>query len=474
MLKSRATPFKLDPLNQAMQTMQRRHPFLHSVLLSLPFVGPYFAILGDAVSVTNYAAREVTDDTAETTFQRHLQTIIDTELNAKFHASYKEFLPLLKEAQTLKTWQERRAAEGKYEGDILTEEQVARQIPQHPLIRASIINGQPGSGQALVIALPTIIADSSSASNLVKELLEQSIVIENYQGTDLPPHPPLLHPMRCMDDFYPKSVFGIGAWFSTVFSNFRWFKYFLSTSAKNQEQFKTWIPDETRSVRSMMAELPNSTVESLRAVAAEREVSLSHILTAATVAATHEVFFPKADEALMGTQVVVDLRPHFDTQISTKHLGMLSGRIQGRISSTVGSSLWDIANQVKMLDDQVPKEAFRSYKWQRIFANWDRKLLASRPPSQPLNNPLMHTAPVTISNINTLDLPESVLEHYNLESAQVLFGQTDNTRFTSFTALPNGKLGVSVTFPDIIFKRSDMTDFVNTLCQHIQDTAEGK
>lgn len=475
-LKSRSAPFRLDFLNPAMQSMQRRHPFLHSVLLSVPLLGPYFAIIGNAIEVTEYAAREITDDSAEATFQRHLQTIIDTALNAKFHAHHREFLTNLSQAQSTKTWQEKKKAAGEYEGEVLSESQVANQIPQHPLIRASIVNGPPGLGQALVIALPSIIADAVSSTNLVKELLEQAKVVEQFvpaSSEDIPPEPLYLHPMRAMDEFYPASVFGRGAFFALAKSNIRWLKYFRSMSIKNQEQFKTWIPDESRSVRSLMAELPQATLEALRTLAAEHDVSLTHILTAASVAATHEVFFPNSDSALLATQVTVDLRPLFDAPISAKHLGQLTGRAHGRISSAVGSTLWDIAKEVKSLDSQVPGEVFRTFKWQRTLG-WDRQILASRPPSQPLSSPLMYTAPVNISHCNTLDLSDGVLEHYSIDSAQVLFGHTDNTRYTSFSALPNGKLGISITFPDIVFKRPDITDYLNSVCQHIQDTAEGK
>jgi hypothetical protein len=473
-LRSKEKVFKASTLNVALGSLQRRHPLLQSVLMSLPVVGPYFAKSGAPVIVRELAARELLGESAEKTFLQHEQGVVDNELNAKFQSPYTDFLDRLASAGAQQLIDESLVKKGEIEESALgTKQQLMQQVPQLPLLRATLVNGSVG--QSLILTLPSIIADGPSAANLAKELLDQVEKVEESEARGETALEPLYLPcMNSMDEFYPKRVGGIGATFSNFVSFLGWVRYFFKLKGENNEKFHAWIPNESRVIRSFSAAIDASVVENLKSAAKAHDVTLGHALAAATVAATHEVFFSDSDSAAIPTQVWVNLRPHFDAPIESKHLGLLTGRIQGLVHSKVGDDLWQLAKQVKSFDSQIPDEAFRSNKWLSRLVEFDRKIAGAKPPNEKPLGPLLQTAPATIGNMGLLDLPKSLADHFKLDAAATYFGQSENTRFTSFTSLPNGKLSVTVTFPDLIFKRSDMSLYMDAIAQHIRETAEGK
>lgn len=439
-------------------------------------MGPYFALSGAPLIVREIASREILDDTAEKTFQLQEQGVIDNELNAKFYSPYTDFLDNLLVTRTRHIVDSALEKSGEIEpGTGVSADQVRQQVPQLPLLRATLVNGSAGLGQSLIITLPQIIADGISASNLVKELLEQISKVEECEAKgEVVPDPLYLQCLNNMDEFYPKRVGGIGAAFSNLRSWIHWFRYCFKLKVDQTERFHAWIPNESRVIRSLSAEIPLDTVNKLKQAAHAHDVHLGHLLSASSVAATHEIFFPNSDNATLPTQVWVDLRPHFDAPIAEKHLGLLAGRIQGHVKSSVGNSIWDLAKQVQKFDEQIPDEAFRSIRWLTNTVETDRRIIAARSPSEkPVGAPLQ-LAPVNIANMGVLKLPTSLAERFGITSAATFFGQSENTRFTTFTSLPNGNMTVTVTYPDLIFKRSDMHEYIDSLIQHMTLTAEGQ
>jgi len=476
-LRTKDKVFKASSINTALESLQRRHPFLHSVFMSLPFVGPYFALSGAPLIVRDIASREILDDdSAEKTFQLQEQGVIDNELNAKFYSPYTDFLENLLIARTRHAMETAMEKAGELEpGTAISEDQVRQQVPELPLLRVTLVNGSSGLGQSLIITLPQVIADGASASNLAKELLEQVEKVEACEAKgEVVPEPLYLQCLNNMDEFYPRRVGGIGAAFTNLQSWIHWLRYCFKLKVDQLEKFHAWIPNESRVIRSASAEIPLDIVNKIKQAAHAHNTHMGHLLSATSVAATHEIFFPTSDNATLPTQVWVDLRPHFDAPIAEKHLGLLAGRIQGHVKSNVGDSIWDLARQVQEFDEQIPDEAFRSIRWLANTWETDRKIIASRSPSEkPIGAPLQ-LAPVNIANMGALKMPSSLMERFGVTSAATFFGQSENTRFTTFTSLPNGNMTITVTYPDLIFTRSDISDYIDSLVHHLKLTAEGQ
>lgn len=473
-LTTKDKTLKASSMNTALDRLQRRHPLLHSVLMSLPFVGPYFAISGAPLLVRELAARETMDHTAERTFELQVQGVVDNELNAQFATPYSDFLDRLAVARTRQILDEANERAGTIEpGTGVTEQQVASQIPQLPLLRVTLVNGAAGLGQALVVTLPQIIADGPSSVSLVKELLEQVAEVESYEAKGETPaaDPPYLLCMHSMDEFFPRKVGGIGAAFSNFGALFARWRSVLRKKVSDLEKFQAWIPIESRSVRALSGSVSKDSIEKLKQRAKEHNVTLGHTLNAAAAAATHEIFFADRDAASLPLQVWVNLRPHFDAPIADKHLGLLAGFTHGQIESAVGDSIWDLATRAKTLDAQIPNEAFRSTRWALKWVEFDSNVFASSN-EKPVVAPVV-LSPVTTANMGKISIPDNIIQRFKLDSASTYFGQAENTRFTTFSSLPNGDLKVTVTFPDLIFKRSDMQEYVDAICQHLQSTAEG-
>lgn len=474
-VRTKEKVFNTSTLNKALSAIQRRHPYLHSVLMSLPFMGPYFALSGTPIYVRELGSREVLDETPEKTFLQHETGVVDNELNAKFQSPYTDFLDRVMETKVQQMVDEKREASGEIEpGTGVTKQQLMQQVPQLPLMRATLVNGPAGLGQSLIIALPQIVADGVSSANLMKEILEEVAIQEASAITsDTPEDPKYLFCMNSMDSFYPRSVGGIGATFKNFFSNLSWIRYYMKFRAADREKFHAWIPNESRVIRSLSTEVDHSVVARLKELAKERQLSLSHAFAAATVAATHEIFFAYTASAIIPTQIWVDLRPHFDAPIEPKHLGLLAGRIEGRIESHEGDDFWSLAKQAQTFDSQMPADAFRSSKRFYKLCFVDRKILARGTPNAKPTAPLFDTAPATLTNMGNLELPSAVVDHFGIDSASTYFGQAENTRFTTFTSLPNGKLSITVTYPDLIFKRADMDEYIHAVAHHITETSQG-
>ena len=467
--------FKTPVLNEALRLVQRRHPFLHSVLLSLPVVGPYFSVSKAPIFVRELAARDLLGDDAKRTYELQVQGVVDNELNAKFYSPFEDFLGNLVSARAQQLADTELEKSGEIEqGSGITAQNVAQEIPQVPLMRATLVNGGDDMGQSLIITLPQIISDGVSSMNLVKELLEQYVRAEPFVESGASAPDALFLPcMNNLDILYPRRIGGIGATFSNLKA---WFKRWRSTfklKIVDLERFHAWIPNDSRVIRGVKGTISRSTLEALKKRAEEHGVSLGNILGAASAAATHEIFFSDKDSAVLPTSVWVDLRPHFDAPIDPKHLGFLSGILRGHIKSNVGDSIWDIAKQIKDLDSQMPDDAFRSTRWLARHIKFDRNIIASRPPSEYPVGITYNLSPVMIGNLGDVNMPEGLVHNFRMDSLSTYFGQSENTRFTAFTSLPNGDLSVTATFPDLIFKRSDMQEYVNALCQHIQSTADG-
>lgn len=473
---SKDNVFKAATINEALARIQIRHPFLHSVFMSLPFVGPYFALSLAPLLVRDLAARELMDFDAQRTYELQVQGVIDNELNAKFYSPYTDFLERLATTRVQHAIDTEREKRGEIEaGTGVTKQDVAQQVPQLPLLRATLVNSTSGLGQSLVLTLPQLIADGSSGSNLVKEILESIEQVEDYaaRGETLP-DPTCLPCMNSMDEFFPRRAGGLGALFPTLRAWYARWRRFQKLKVSDLERFHAWIPNDTRVIRALKGTVPASTIKELKKRAEEEGMTLGNTLGAAAAAATHEIFFAEKESALLPTQVWVDLRPHFDVPIDAKHLGLLSGLIHGHVKSNVGDSIWEIAKQIKELNTQVPDDALRSNRWIAKWTEYDRTIVASRPPNEaPIGTPVS-LSPLTMGNLGTLNIPESIVKRFNLDSVSPYFGQSENTRFTTFSSLPNGDLSITVTFPDLIFKRSDIQEYIDAIRQHIQSTADGR
>lgn len=468
--------FKAATVNEALARTQIRHPFLHSVFMSLPFIGPYFAPSLQPLLVRELAARELMDFDAQRTYELQVQGVIDNELNAKFYSPYSDFLERFTVTRTMHILDAQREKRGEIEpGTGVTQQDVAQQIPQLPLLRATLINSTSDLGQSLVITLPQLVADGASGANLVKEILDLIVQVEEHAARGENMADPVGLPcMNSMDEFFPRRAGGIGALFDTLRAWYTRWRAFQKLKVSDLERFHAWIPNESRVIRALKGTVPASTIKELKKRAEEEGMTLGNTLGAAAAAATHEIFFNDKESAILPTQVWVDLRPYFDAPIDPKHLGLLSGLIHGHIKSNVGDSIWEIAKQIKELNTQLPDDALRSNRWIAKWTEYDRTLVASRPPNEyPIGTPV-NLAPVTMSNMGALDISESTIKRLNLDSVSTYFGQSENTRFTTFTSLPNGDLSVTVTFPDLIFKRSDIQEYIDAICQHIQSTADGR